>query len=53
MVVHLPWIAYLVAVHGCWGTFVAACWQAHMTKTALIEKADPFAETMGEPYSHD
>lgn len=50
MVVHLPWIAYLVAVHGCWGTFIDACWQAPLTEAALIEETDPFAETVGEPY---
>lgn len=24
-VVHLPWLLYLVAVHGCWGGFVETC----------------------------
>lgn len=50
MVVHLPWIAYLIAVHGCWGTFIDACWQAPLTEAALIDEADPFAETIGDPY---
>ncbi len=48
--VHLPWIAYLIAVHGCWGTFIDACWQTPMTETLLAEEADPFAETVGDPY---
>lgn len=50
MVVHLPWIAYLVAVHGCWGTFLDACWQTPLTDTLLDETVDPFAETIGDPY---
>jgi hypothetical protein len=48
MVVHLPWIAYLVAVHGCWGTFIEACWQSPVGELAL--DGDPFAETLGDPY---
>lgn len=48
--VHLPWIAYLIAVHGCWGTFIDACWQTPMTEALLAEEADPFAETVGDPY---
>lgn len=48
--VHLPWIAYLIAVHGCWGTFIDACWQAPVTEALLAEEADPFAETVGDPY---
>lgn len=50
MAVHLPWIAYLVAVHGCWGTFLDACWQAAATDIAPDAEADPFAETVGAPY---
>ena len=50
MFVHLPWIAYLVAVHGCWGTFIDACWQAPLTDALLTEEVDPFAETVGDPY---
>ena len=48
--VHLPWIAYLLAVHGCWGTFIDACWQSPMTDALVFEEADPFAETVGDPY---
>ena len=50
MLVHLPWIAYLIAVHGCWGTFLDACWQAPVTDALLADDADPFAETLGDPY---
>lgn len=50
MAVHLPWIAYLVAVHGCWGTFLDACFQAPVGEALLAEEADPFAETVGDPY---
>ena len=50
LAVHLPWIAYLVAVHGCWGTFIDACWQAPVGEALLAEEADPFAESVGEPY---
>jgi hypothetical protein len=50
MAVHLPWIAYLVAVHGCWGTFLDACWQAAATDIVPDAEADPFAETVGAPY---
>lgn len=50
MLVHLPWIAYLIAVHGCWGTFLDACWQAPVTDAFLADEADPFAETLGDPY---
>ena len=50
MAVHLPWIAYLVAVHGCWGTFIDACWQAPVTEGLLEGEIDPFAETVGDPY---
>lgn len=48
--VHLPWIAYLLAVHGCWGTFIDACWQSPMTDALVFEEAEPFAETVGDPY---
>ncbi len=44
LAVHLPWIGYLVAVHGCWGTFLDACWQAGTTDAAAE------AETVGDPY---
>jgi len=50
MAVHLPWIAYLVAVHGCWGTFLDACWQAPVSEALMAEEDDPFAESVGEPY---
>lgn len=50
MAVHLPWIAYLVAVHGCWGTFLDACWQAPVAEAMLEGEIDPFAETVGDPY---
>lgn len=54
MAVHLPWIAYLIAVHGCWGTFLEACWQSPVTDSVLAEEADPFAdpfaESLGDPY---
>ena len=50
MAVHLPWIAYLVAVHGCWGTFIDACWQAPVADGLLEGEIDPFAETVGDPY---
>ncbi len=50
MAVHLPWIAYLVAVHGCWGTFLDACWQAPVAEGILEGEVDPFAETVGDPY---
>lgn len=50
MAVHLPWIAYLVAVHGCWGTFIDACWQAPVADGMLEGEIDPFAETVGDPY---
>lgn len=50
MLVHLPWIAYLFAVHGCWGTFLDACWQAPITDALLADDADPFAETLDDPY---
>ena len=26
--VHLPWLAYLVAIHGCWGSFLDLCYAA-------------------------
>lgn len=50
MAVHLPWIAYLVAVHGCWGTFLDACWQAPLAEEMLEGEVDPFAETVADPY---
>lgn len=50
MAVHLPWIAYLVAVHGCWGTFIDACWQATAAEGMLEGEVDPFAETLGDPF---
>lgn len=50
MAVHLPWIAYLVAVHGCWGTFIDACWQASVADGMLDDEVDPFAETLGDPF---
>lgn len=51
LAVHLPWIAYLVAVHGCWGTFLDACWQAPVAEAMGMEgDIDPFAETVGDPY---
>jgi hypothetical protein len=50
LAVHLPWIGYLVAVHGCWGTFLDACWQASSADIAPDAAADPFAETVGAPY---
>jgi hypothetical protein len=50
IVVHVPWIAYLVAVHGCWGTFLDACWQTQVTDAQLLEQVDPFADTVGDPY---
>lgn len=50
MAVHLPWIAYLIAVHGCWGTFIDACWHPPLTDALLAEDVDPFAETVGDPY---
>ena len=48
LMVHLPWVAYLVAVHGCWGTFIEACWPVPLAD--LAPDADPFAETLGDPY---
>ena len=50
MAVHLPWIGYLVAVHGCWGTFIDACWQPQIADAGLEGEIDPFAETVGDPY---
>lgn len=50
MVVHLPWIAYLISIHGCWGTFIDACWQTPLTEALLTDEVDPFAETVGDPY---
>lgn len=35
--VHLPWLLYLVAVHGCWGTFIEAC--------SAPTDADAFSDT--------
>lgn len=35
--VHLPWLVYLVGVHGCWGSFLETCF-------AATEEADPFAD---------
>ena len=35
-VVHLPWLLYLIAVHGCWGSFVDSC--------ATLSARDPDAD---------
>lgn len=35
--VHLPWLVYLVGVHGCWGSFLENC-------LAPPDGADPFAD---------
>jgi hypothetical protein len=35
--VHLPWLVYLIGVHGCWGSFLENCF-------APSAEVDPFAE---------
>lgn len=40
--VHLPWLVYLVGVHGCWGSFLENCF-------APPDEADVFAELAAQP----
>lgn len=44
LLVHLPWLAYLVALQGCWGSFLDLCLGA-----APVSE-DPFAEAADTPF---
>lgn len=42
--VHLPWLAYLVAIHGCWGSFLDLCYAAPAGMDDMAEgTTGPFA----------
>ncbi len=45
-VVHLPWLLYLFAVHGCWGGFVDLC----LSSATVADPEDPFAEAATTPF---
>lgn len=47
LVVHLPWLVYLFAVHACWGTFLESCYS--VSAISAEDLADPFAEAAGAP----
>jgi hypothetical protein len=45
LIVHLPWLAYLVALQGCWGGFIDLCFAA-----SAAAPEDPFAEAADTPF---
>lgn len=44
VLIHLPWLVYLFAVHGCWGSFLELCTGASESPDAIFDEPMLFAQ---------